>query len=112
MKIQDCKHVKGFLAALALLLAAPAPAQTIDRGILAEVLKDDGFVIVMRHADSPRQLPDAAIANPDNVNRERQLDEAGRRGATAMGEALIFDPRGMEGQVMIHRIRIGDWADL
>jgi hypothetical protein len=28
------------------------------------------------------------------------------------GDALIFDPRGMEGPVMIHRIRITEWADL
>jgi len=28
------------------------------------------------------------------------------------GEALIFDPRGMNGPVMVQRIRIGDWAGL
>lgn len=28
------------------------------------------------------------------------------------GEALIFDPRGMQGPVMIQRIKIGDWAGL
>jgi phosphohistidine phosphatase SixA len=42
----------------------------------------------MRHASSPRTPPDEATANPDNVNRERQLDETGRTEAAAMGEAL------------------------
>ncbi|MEX2367006.1 MAG: hypothetical protein WD601_10390, partial [Pseudohongiellaceae bacterium] len=28
------------------------------------------------------------------------------------GEALIFDPRGMEGPVMIQRIKISEWPDL
>jgi phosphohistidine phosphatase SixA len=42
----------------------------------------------MRHTSSPRELPDVATVNPDNVNSERQLDEKGRRDATAIGEAL------------------------
>src|SRR5262245_64403995 len=42
----------------------------------------------MRHASSPREAPDKKIANPDNVNLERQLDESGRVAATAMGKAL------------------------
>jgi phosphohistidine phosphatase SixA len=46
-------------------------------------------VIVMRHASSPRQTPDKQTANPDNVKLERQLDAAGRAGATAMGQAIV-----------------------
>jgi phosphohistidine phosphatase SixA len=42
----------------------------------------------MRHASSPRVLPDASQANSDNVEHERQLDLSGRLSATAMGEAL------------------------
>jgi phosphohistidine phosphatase SixA len=42
----------------------------------------------MRHANSPHDVPDAAHANPDNTSHERQLDEAGRSDATAMGAAL------------------------
>jgi hypothetical protein len=30
----------------------------------------------------------------------------------AEGEALVFDPRGRDGPVMIQRITIGDWAGL
>jgi phosphohistidine phosphatase SixA len=42
----------------------------------------------MRHASSPRETPDKQTANADNVKMERQLDEAGRSGSTAMGKAL------------------------
>jgi phosphohistidine phosphatase SixA len=188
----------------AIVLAAPSAAQTLDRSQLVAALRAGGYVIVMRHASSPQQAPDATAANPDNVKHERQLDEAGRRDAAAMGaalkrlkipvnevessptyraletarllnlgtaramdelgnegmsatnesrtawlrqevarkpaaggnrlmithgpnisaafpeysagmtegEALIFDPRGAQGPVMIQRIRIGDWAGL
>jgi phosphohistidine phosphatase SixA len=74
------------LAALA--LSAPAPAQSLSGEALAAALKSGGYVIVMRHASSPREEPDERTANADNVNRERQLDAEGREGATAMGEAL------------------------
>jgi phosphohistidine phosphatase SixA len=42
----------------------------------------------MRLASSPPEAPDSRTANPDNEKLERQLDTAGRTGATAMGEAL------------------------
>lgn len=71
-----------------LFTGALALAQDISREELADALREGGYIIVMRHASSPRDLPDAATANPDNVNRERQLDEAGRMEAVAMGEAI------------------------
>jgi phosphohistidine phosphatase SixA len=59
-------------------------------------LQQGGHVIVMRHARSPAQLPTARTAETDNVTRERQLDEQGRRAAVAMGEAFrrLGIPRG------------------
>jgi len=42
----------------------------------------------MRHASSPGARPDAAQTDPDNPRHERQLDEAGRASARAMGEAF------------------------
>lgn len=42
----------------------------------------------MRHASSPREVPDKATANSDNVKPERQLDPEGRASSTAMGKAL------------------------
>jgi len=53
-----------------------------------KALRQGGYVIVMRHASSPREVPDKTTANPDNVKPERQLDEAGRTTATSMGKAL------------------------
>lgn len=44
--------------------------------------------MVLRHASSPREAPDKQTANADNAKLERQLDEAGRNGSTAMGKAL------------------------
>jgi phosphohistidine phosphatase SixA len=53
-----------------------------------KALRQGGFVIVMRHASSPRQAPSKQTANADNVKLERQLDETGRATAIAMGKAL------------------------
>jgi phosphohistidine phosphatase SixA len=63
-------------------------AQTLAGPALTAALRSGAHVIVMRHATSPGQPPDKQTANADNVTLERQLDAAGRAGATAMGEAL------------------------
>ena len=55
---------------------------------LVETLKRGGHIILMRHAASPHDPPDAATANADNPNRERQLDAEGIATAKAMGAAL------------------------
>jgi phosphohistidine phosphatase SixA len=83
------KQARILSMALAFFLTVgQSHAQTITREALAGALADGGFVIVMRHANSPRELPDAATANPANINRERQLDATGRENATSMGQAL------------------------
>jgi phosphohistidine phosphatase SixA len=63
-------------------------AQSLSGQSLVAALRQGGYVIVMRHASSPREAPDKNIAKPDNINLERQLDESGRETATAMGKAL------------------------
>jgi phosphohistidine phosphatase SixA len=78
--------MKPFIATL--LLAAAAHAQTLQGDALVQALRKGGYVIVMRHANSPREVPDAKTANPDNTKPERQLDAEGRATATAMGKAL------------------------
>jgi phosphohistidine phosphatase SixA len=55
---------------------------------LVGALQRGGYVIAMRHASSPRELPDKQTADPQNVNLERQLDENGRETANAFGKAL------------------------
>jgi phosphohistidine phosphatase SixA len=69
-------------------LATHASAQELSGPALVRALQRGGYVIVMRHASSPRQVPDKQTANPDNVKPERQLDETGRTTAAAMGKAL------------------------
>ena len=69
-------------------LNGQAPAQNLSGEALLKVLREGGNVIVMRHASSPREVPDKQTANADNVKLERQLDEAGRASAVAMGNAL------------------------
>lgn len=63
--------------------ASPASSEA-----LVDNLRAGGHVLVMRHAHSPRQPPSAAAASPGNTGPERELDEAGREAARAMGEAL------------------------
>jgi phosphohistidine phosphatase SixA len=63
-------------------------AQERSPNELVKALQSGGYVLVMRHASSPREAPSAEIANADNTKLERQLDEAGRRGATAMGQTI------------------------
>lgn len=83
-----CGQVAVFLSLL-MSTAVPAIAeQTSSLDELIGRLRQGGYVLVMRHASSPRQAPANDVANADNTKLERQLDEAGRRGATAMGEAL------------------------
>jgi phosphohistidine phosphatase SixA len=75
-------------AAVILLLAGTAHAQDLRGEALVKTLQKGGYVIVMRHASSPREAPDKQSANPDNTKPERQLDEAGRKTAIAMGQAI------------------------
>lgn len=78
------------LAFLALVVTSTANAQQqqLQSDAIVKALRQGGYVIVMRHASSPRDVPDKATANPDNVKPERQLDAEGRASATAMGKAL------------------------
>ena len=70
------------------LASATHAQQQLQGEALVKALRQGGYVIVMRHASSPREVPDKAAANPDNVKPERQLDQEGRASATAMGKAL------------------------
>jgi phosphohistidine phosphatase SixA len=80
------KLILALLPALALCVAAAEPYL---RGTqLTAALERGGYVILMRHASSPGMPPDPAHAEPDNVKHERQLDEAGRASARAMGDAF------------------------
>ena len=78
---------KTVLFALA-ALAGAASSQTLQGDALLKALRQGGYVIVMRHARSPLEVPDKRSANPDNVKPERQLDAEGRATAAAMGTPI------------------------
>jgi hypothetical protein len=73
---------------LTIVSAGASHSESVSGGNLALALRTGGYVIVMRHASSPRNPPDASTANADNPTLERQLDEGGRSSAVALGEAL------------------------
>jgi phosphohistidine phosphatase SixA len=62
--------------------------QQLSGDALVQSLQKGGYVVVMRHAASPREVPDKSKANPDNTKPERQLDAEGRASATAFGQTL------------------------
>jgi phosphohistidine phosphatase SixA len=80
----------GLLSALLLasLVSIGVRAQSAPLHDVIAQLRQGGYVLVMRHASSPREAPSKERANPDNLRLERQLDASGRRGATEMGMAL------------------------
>jgi phosphohistidine phosphatase SixA len=82
--------IHGLLVAgaAAMLMLVAVHAQALKGDALVRALQKGGYVIVMRHTSSPRDVPDKKTANPDNTKPERQLDEEGRTTATAMGKAL------------------------
>ena len=77
-----------FVASIAGRNLVSAQAPTLSGDALIGALRQGGYVIVMRHASSPRDVPTKQTANPDNVKLERQLNESGRAGATSIGAAL------------------------
>ena len=82
------RRTYSLAVAVSTIMPVSAMAQARAEDALISQLRQGGFVLVMRHASSPRERPTKKIANPDNTTLERQLDEAGRRGATTMGVAL------------------------
>jgi hypothetical protein len=77
-----------FVTLLLIALNGVQDAQPLSGEALVNALRSGGYVIVMRHASSPREAPDKQTENPDNVKVERQLDESGRASATAMGNTI------------------------
>ncbi len=79
----------GLVALLtALTFLGAAQAETLSGTALVQALRQGGYVLLMRHASSPHDVPDKTTVNPDNVKLERQLDQTGRDTAKAMGAAI------------------------
>jgi phosphohistidine phosphatase SixA len=90
MKFQLRKSLGLILISIVVLSCGLTAAQEkeLSGSALVAALRKGGYVMVLRHTSSPRETPTKQTANPDNVKLERQLDEMGREGATAMGNAL------------------------
>lgn len=73
---------------LLLTVALAQGGESLPKTGLAAALQRGGYVILMRHASSPGTAPDAAHADADNTQLERQLDEQGQASARAMGDAF------------------------
>jgi phosphohistidine phosphatase SixA len=71
-----------------LSVAAASFGDTLSGKDILAALRAGGYVILMRHASSPRDPPDSTVANADNAHHERQLDEPGRSSARSLGEAF------------------------
>lgn len=78
----------AIVAAVMMAACDVASAQSLSGDDLVSVLKQGGYTLVMRHANSPLMSPNAATAAPGNMQLERQLSETGHKTAQAMGEAL------------------------
>lgn len=83
-----CLYALSMLAVLA-VFGAPASAQQLAGKALVDALREGGYVLVMRHANSPANPPDRATADRENSGLERQLDATGRETAAAMGAAFL-----------------------
>jgi phosphohistidine phosphatase SixA len=90
MVVEKFARARYLLLAAAYVAAAtgPAQAQMADPESIAERLRSGGYVLVMRHASSPREAPGPRMADTRNRNRERQLDETGQAHAIAVGYAF------------------------
>lgn len=86
-RLKNCQ-LRGSIAwvVAAFAFASTSLAETVSGPALTDALRKGGYVLLMRHASSPRTPPKQA--NPDNKNAERQLDDEGRATAQQMGEAI------------------------
>jgi len=83
------KHIvrlASLLALFALWSPMPVPAQTQAAWIVA--LRDGGHVIVFRHGATYPDQADTDPFNLANVDKQRQLNDAGRAKATEIGNAF------------------------
>jgi len=79
----------SFVAAISMLCTNIAVrGEELSGAALLKVLRAGGNTLVMRHANAPAALPDDATADKENAKHERQLDDAGKKDAAAIGAAI------------------------
>ncbi len=79
---------KLFSVALAFLWVAGANAQQADLKSLVPQLKAGGYVIVLRHGATDAAQTDVVPFDFKDMSKQRQLNQAGRDQAAAMGVAM------------------------
>lgn len=79
----------AWLCAVLALSSLPAAAQnTAPEAERIGALRDGGYVIVFRHSATHQDQADTDPLNPDNVAKQRQLNNDGRALAKSIGESL------------------------
>jgi broad specificity phosphatase PhoE len=81
-------YLVRFACFVALLLAAPAFAQTPAAPEWVAALRSGGHVIIFRHGATHNDQADTDPLHIDNVSQQRQLNEEGRALARQIGEAM------------------------
>jgi phosphohistidine phosphatase SixA len=76
------------LAIAALLWASPSHSQSPSQTEVISALRGGGHVIVFRHGATPPDQADTDPLHLENVDKQRQLSDAGRAQAKAIGEAM------------------------
>jgi broad specificity phosphatase PhoE len=76
-------------AIAALLFSCPASAQQRPSdAALAQALRAGGHIIVIRHGATYVDQADTDPLNPDNIAKQRQLNDKGEQAAKALGAAF------------------------
>jgi phosphohistidine phosphatase SixA len=77
------------LAAAALSWSHSAHSQSSpSQADLINALRGGGFVIVLRHGATPADQADTDPLHLENIDKQRQLNDAGRAQARSIGEAM------------------------
>lgn len=78
----------GFLSLLALICLAPLQATAADMSKIVPMLKQGGYVLVLRHGATDESQKDVYPFAFDDMTKQRQLSDQGRKVARDMGAAL------------------------
>ena len=90
----------AYLCAFLALLSLPASGQSApSQSEWIKTLRDGGYVIIFRHGATYQDQADTDPLNPNNVLKQRQLNDEGRALAKSIGESL-------------HKLRISCWPGL
>jgi len=76
------------IVVLYVLASTSSYAQTVDVEALAAMMKQGGYVIVLRHGATNRNQADTDPLNYDNLSKQRLLSDSGRELAKKVGESF------------------------